>query len=195
MLEEIICKYYEYFVSKFSKFPEYEFKLKGRDKKILDNFLLKLSKHYNLKSLGEEFWFDYFSFQFERFRGKTTRLGTNRVMFSWIIGSVALEKWFKKSKEYSYFVEKGLLKQFNIHKKDIIHLRKIILKDCTKLNILYENEKKIYYNLDKGFLHCLSFTMLYEKESNWCQNCKNQNLCKETLKASYPKLYDKKVCV
>lgn len=170
--KEIIIKYYEYFYSKLTQNPNYLFKIKKNEEISLNNFLkyLQLNKIFVL-SLGEEFWFNYFSFQFEYWRTKKTFLGKNKVLFFWIIGENAWNKFENRVDNYLYFCEKGFNKFYNIKKEDLI------LKKIKEKNFDFGEEIKKIFNEDEKLGGCFLYSSLYNEKNKECQNCKEKENC------------------
>jgi hypothetical protein len=184
-IEEII-KFYEYFYKKLSGDFNYIYRLSKKDKIIIENFLKLFEKNgVKKESLGKEFWFNYFSFQFEYWRTKYTYLGKNKVLLSWIIGIEAYKRWINKSKNWKWFSDNNLIKLFNINKSDLIP------KNQNKKN--FEIDRQNQENLKKQFEQkgenklglCLLYTDLFYNSSKICLSCKDKIDCEKIKKEIY----------
>lgn len=181
-VEEIV-KYYEYFYQKLSGNYSYNYFLTKRDRLIINNFLFIFENNgIKKESLGPNFWYSYFCFQFEYWRTKYTFLGKNKVILSWIIGVEAYKRWNSKSKDWKWFSDNNLIRLFGINKQDLIPI--VVQKqDINKLNINQEILKKNFAETNKLGM-CFFYTNLYNDKSEICLNCKEQVDCKK-LKTSY----------
>jgi hypothetical protein len=178
-LEEIICDYYEYFYKKLTSNIFYIFYPTNQHKKIIKNFILLHEKSGISKfSITEDYLFNFLTLQFEYFKDKYTRLGKNKVQFSWIIGSEAYKRWINKSKDWKWWIDNNLLKIYNIRKEDLIQYK---IKKFKEYNY---SEIKKQHNLGL----CLLETLLYSN-CNECKSCEEKIDCIELLKNKYPGKY------
>lgn len=188
-MEEKIDKLFEYFTSKILYNPEYKFSPHSREKVAIKNFAHFLEEKYGKFSIGPYWLFQYFTFQFNYWKDKKTRQGEGLAQIAWIIGNKALERWENKTNDYWYFCLVGLL---NINQNIKLSEIKVLINDREELKNYIELvhseeiEKKRYLNTDKGQVHCIQNTDLYNHKSEHCQNCKINPICKELLRINYP---------
>lgn len=174
-IKELIREYFEYFYSKFMHNPNYSFALNKRNDIIINNFFKYLKdNNYNIETYGEEFWFNYFSFQFEYWRTKSTFKGKNQVYFQWIVGEEAWKRFLKKSPDYLYFCEKGILKFCNIKKEDLIKQK---LKQ--KYNFNFAEEIKKVFNQEEKLGGCFLYSSGYNEKNIGCISCIEKEDCKK----------------
>ena len=173
-IQKTLISYYEYFYSKVNNDPEFVYYTTKRDYLILTKFLTFMKLEYQLSSLGDEFWFDFVSFQFS----KRVDNNENGILLNHIFCKISIERWKKREKNYQYHLKKDFLEPYNIVKGNLIKNEDI---DCS-LKSLKEKEKKKLYNTVNGFLNCLEYTDLYNKESDVCLSCLFKLECEKILK-------------
>lgn len=176
--KQTILRFYEYFYSKLTANNDFVVHLNKKEKISLDNYIKIISKEIKLESIGEEFWYDYFCFQFEFWRTKYTRLGKNKVKFNWVIGKESWKRWNSRVECFRYFHEIGFVKMFDIKKSDLIKIQKTNI-DFTQIRPIEELIKSSKYNTKEGFQNCIMLTELYNEKSELCQNCIEKDLCIE----------------
>lgn len=147
---------------------------------IIANFFKYLSKNgYFETSIGQNFLDQYIRFQIEYWHEKEIQ---RQPTLNWFIGKKAIERYFaiENREQSNYFV--------SLHTKDFKPFK---IEDSE----IPEHEiraRKIYHNTDKGLLHCLENTTLYNKCIP-CLTCKTKEKCKELLKENYPLLWKKRM--
>jgi len=153
LLQEQLILVFEYFIAKISGYQNFEAKLHSREKVAVTNFAKFLIDRYGEKSIGFDFLYKYFVFQFEYWRTKKTREGEGRAQIRWIIGDKAFKRWLNKDSDYWYFCQQGLLKKHSdIKYSDIAELlgEKEIEKDYIEIKTYEEIEKERYFNITKA---------------------------------------------
>jgi len=141
-----------------------------------------------------DFLIAYFEFQFSHYYGVQTKYGKNQIMFNWIIGQKAIQRYEQRDISKRWLVR---LKNKNIKlnlKKVVNQFNKPKIKYENKLYNFEENEKKRYYNDPKGLFYCLITTTLYNPMSNLCLNCNNKEECKTLLKTEFPNTFKLRRC-
>jgi len=198
LLEQKVISIFEYYLTIISGQPDFKVKLHSREEVAVKNFCKFLFDKYGKFSIGPNWWFEYFTFQFEHWRDKQTRLGKGMAQISWVIGKKAFDRWMNKSEDYWYFCTEGLLK-FNpqIKRSEIIEIYENSLLNSNKrdfkiISIIEEIEKKRFHNTDQGFTHCMTASTLFHHRSKLCILCKHKSSCKKLLKDNYSKIYEER---
>lgn len=155
-------------------FDFFSIKLSGHScliKNEIKSFQKLLSKKYDIKTLGDWFCWNYVAFQFEYYSGLRTKM-KGKYPANWIFGKKALDRWENKNENWQYFVQK-FLSEFEIT------LPVEYYQD--DVDGMFEQERKRFFNTDRGLLHCLQFAR-YSEKSVSCLICKNKKDCKELWK-------------
>lgn len=177
--KEIVACLFDYFYYKLYKYP-YKLDLETNDVN-LSNYLIRLSKHYSIHSLGISFFYSYFCFAFEYWSKKTTK---RKITLGWIIGKKMIGRWVCRPDSSKYFVDK-FIKEYDI---DINHVIENLIDDGEQgLDPAEEIEKTRHSQAQ--LLHCIHFTTLYNHRSKHCISCKEKVICKRLLKSLYPQTY------
>ena len=178
-----LVELYEYFCTKIYK-EGYEFfslKLTSAHKKVLVNFLVELSKHQPLDTLGKDYLFDFVGFTFEYILIKRPMYNDRRIPFNQIFSTATLNKWEDRSKGYQYYVGQSLYER-GIGRADVIKDERPLMSD-TALTVIEENTKRQHMGDGAGILAiCLESTTLHNKESEHCQKCPAAQTCLGILK-------------
>lgn len=161
---DILKSQFSYFYRKTFK-RRYEFS--DRDEQYINKFISILQKEYQDR-IGEEWLFNYLSFQFNKYSSAETKMN---LQLHWIYGRKALESYRERNEHSDYF--DGLfIEKYNIRKRDVIKEE--------KQNISKEyrsRERKRFSDLTRRLLHCLELS-LFDENSIDCMICKNKNKCK-----------------
>lgn len=179
---------YELFYKKKYGNEKYLFKPTSAYLKLIDKFLSKLDKKYNIDSIGVNFLLNYFIFQFEYWDNLTISTFSERINLQMILGDKALDRFYNRNSNFDY---KFYESKFII--KNDISLSKI--KDHFKeqennLTIKFEEkEKKRFHGTDRGFLNCIEKTTLFNHFSSLCVVCKFKVDCKILLNNNYKNIY------
>lgn len=160
-----IFKYqFAYFYRKsFNK----RYELSDKDNKYIENFLSSLQKEYQ-DGIGEEWLFEYLSFQFNKYSEAETKMN---VQLHWIYGKKALEKWKNRNLEHYQYFNDLFRKRYNIKRVDIISLDKHLLSKDYK-----SKERNRFLDRNRKLLHCREL-LLYDENSADCMICKNKKYC------------------
>jgi len=162
------------------------------DNQSITNFLIEVHKDYNLNSINNDFLFKYFIYQYDYWKSKEIRAFGNHTRLINIIGPKAYSRfkqiqtnstynWYNAEKSLvEYGIDRSILSRYNHNKSS----------DPSKLHIDEEKEKIVFKsNHHLQLAHCIDNTTLYNHNSNHCQVCTMQNVCKRMLKDNLPQLY------
>lgn len=182
---------YEYFYSRFYKNLKYKFFPTGSAQKQIGNFLVLLKKE-NKHTIGINYLFDYFTFQFDYWDGLELEIKesfSNKVVLSYIIGPKAYKRYKLRDQYYDWQIQDSrIFKKYGIDKSEYKKLFQEIKKgeyDETPIKLLN-------YGTDKGFNNCLMFTTLYNHRNLICFKCIYKVECKKLLEVNYPKKYEER---
>lgn len=175
-----IHKFYEEFTGIISGNPYFEVSF-NKNKTLINNFLNALDKHYSgLDSLGVNFFWGYFAFQYNYWIDKYMREPVPPLHL--IIGDKARERWYKNqsSKNFNtYFVENNLLIKYPELK--LSHFKKIFGENIVKeekIDFSYqERQRELFLNTPRGFVNCFYNTNLYSNQSKFCIKCNSKSFC------------------
>lgn len=188
-LYECILKLYEEFYRQVSLKGHYVFYPSTNDKKLTCKFI-RWIKNNKKSHANSSFLISYFEFQFSHYSGIETKYGKNQILFNWLIGPKAIERFEKRN------VSKRWLVRLKMREEVDLNLNKAFKNfgkpKTTYVNKLYdyeENDKKRFYNKPQGFIFCLTTTTLFNPISQICLNCNNKIDCKKALQANINKLY------
>ena len=166
MVEEQIKTIYQYLyeVSSGNRFDN--FKYSQRDQTLIDKFVKRLNY-----SIGEDWLWEYFCYQFNRYVDLKTRLGQGKVPLSWVIGDKAWMKYKEASEEELYYVNEFKIR-FEV-KNPVLDKELLVRGNSYK-----EHERNRFKNVERQFIHCKE-NSLFDKLSRTCFNCKNKKYCNE----------------
>lgn len=185
---EDIVLYYEYFYKKTKQSEKYKFIPSEKSKKIIVKFLSTLDKRYNLKTLGNNYLWKYFNFQFKYWDELTITAFWGKMQIEYIIGDKAFQRYLDRNKEFDFTLESEnneLVKKYNLRLSELTVSKKVNKSKRTDLFI-----KKSFYNTERGFATCLMLTTLFNPNHSICLTCNYKPQCKELLKANYPQIYE-----
>lgn len=182
-----IISYYEYFIQSIGYKKYIQKSLSTNEKKIVDNFIKTLQKQYSLPSIGSNFLFRYFAFQFQYYSTLEMRWG-KWIMLPWVIGKKAFKRWEEKKENWWYWCEL-FLQEKNIRFVEIVDKE----TNGIKTNQWVEFEKSRYFNTERGFVNCIDHTALYNPHSLFCMRCSFRKKCKSLLQLNYPSLSKRKI--
>lgn len=130
-------------------------------------FLQKVGRYYDLELLGDQWCWDYMSFQFAYWSSKKTRFNGN-IPANWIFGDKALERWNSKPDTWTYYTDL-FLKKYEIERP---------VEYCKhSTREVYEIERQRFHNTIEGYINCQSFAK-YSSKSLSCLTCKFKAKCK-----------------
>jgi hypothetical protein len=163
-MKDKVIQLYEHFFQITSNNPNFEFRPKIRDKKMIETFVSKLNV-----SQGPDWLFNYFCYQFQRYADKKTRFGKGIVMLGWVIGDKALKRYSEASDEEKYYGEKFRL-DHNISNP-------LTIRTPVDTRSYRQREKKRFYNQVRGLIHCKENDLKYDQKDKLCMFCKNKKEC------------------
>lgn len=183
---------YEYFYKRFYKNKLYTISKKNKEKyKVkIDKFKKQLVKTIQINSLGAEWFFKYYMFQFERLsKVNINRMDFGeggRIIFDDITRKKSLDLFvnrninFDYSKQYYDFSLK-----YNICLEDLIkvfqktNIKKIKREvDYNYSEVLKDIERNRFLNKKDGYEHCMDNLIHYNRSSSVCRKCKFYKMCK-----------------
>lgn len=187
--ENLVYKFYEYFYKKKHNQLSYKFKPSDKAKALTLKFIKKLDKHYNLKTIGEEFLWNYFVYQFNYWRNAELKAFYGKFRIDLIIGDKAFKR-FKDDQYDNMWVTYGseIIDLYGLRKHDLIHHDTSPKYKTTQ----EESIKLLHLNEDIGFLYCIENTTLYNYKHKACLMCNFKDECKKILKEKYPKIYERR---
>ena len=160
--KEEVWRYLNFFSLKINKTS---YQQNVTQKKMVDNFVEKFPKG----SLGPWFLWSFISFQFA-YWGEKDFNQRKQIELNWIIGQKAIDRWDNRNKEWQYFT------QLFLNKKGITNT---LNKNCERISIkdILEKERSLYLNTEAGILHCMMEGLVFNRHSESCKKCTNQNEC------------------
>lgn len=162
---EKVAFLYQYFYRIVSNNRSFRYSPKQRESKMIDNFLSMLTPSH-----GDDWMFEYFAYQFQRYDSMETSMGKGKVMLGWVIGKKALDHFRNASEEQRFWGEKFVSE--NRIKNPFRYPLKVNLSDNN------DRERLRFYGTDRGILHCMELE-LYDKKNKNCFLCRNKKDCEE----------------
>lgn len=186
-----ICFLQEYFYKKVSKRSDYQFEPSDRDTQYILGFINILKRYCkgDVSSVGSNYLYSYFLFQYNCRSEQETRFGKGVVMLNWILGKKSFQQWLDR-KGTVMFYEHQFCSKYNV---SYIEYKSIYFDevgyDRVSVSENEELEKRRFFSTDSGFLNCIESTTLYNHRSKWCLTCKYKVDCKKLLKFNYLHIY------
>ena len=191
--EEGIVQMYEYFFRRRYKSYKYQFDIK-KNKVLIEEFLERIHKAYDIHSVGYDWLFNYIAFQysiFDHFEKKERKNVSDKILPSSILGKKGWERWQSRNTEFDFqILNSSFPQKYNISKQAIL----------SKLEPQDENDfdpdkamRSRYLNTEKGFAVCIEYTTLYNPKDTSCILCNNKSTCMQLLKANLPQLYTQRI--
>lgn len=181
-----ILEYYTYFYKQiFSKNREV-YKPTFTDQNILniERFIGSLDKKFKLHSIGHNFLWNYFNFQFNYWMLRELKegeyFGINK-----LLTKTAIERYCNRNKQWDSLAHNlPIFIKYNLKKSDLTEYHK---NDNT---IQERKLKEQYANTKDGYTNCMLYTSLYNRSHSVCRLCIFQKQCKEELLKKSKVLYD-----
>jgi hypothetical protein len=192
---DLIEAYYQYFYRHRYKDFKYKFKRTKTTTSVCHSFLKIIDEEYSLHSVGQDFLWDYFLFQFQYWDDLYLKNGfSEKILIAWIIGKKAFQRWQFRDKEYDWQIDNSLIiEKYNLNKNDLFGFSEQIEKSNKSLFDSSKFIRKQYLNTDKGFAMCVEFTTLFDPKDMNCIRCNSRSECKELLKINYPNLFKQRI--
>ena len=182
----VLC--YEYFYKNTKNSKKYQFKPSEKASKSIQKFLNRLNERYNLNTLGFNFLWKYFNFQFMYWEELTIEAFWGKMQVEFIIGDKAFQRYLDRDTEFDFILEQennNFAKKYGIRLSDL----KKIKNNHEHLKVDLHIKKK-FYNTERGFDACIQFTTLFNPKHSICLTCNYKKECKELLRVNYPKIYE-----
>ena len=155
---------YQYLYEKCSGHRFDNFKYLKNDQTIIDRFIKRLNY-----SIGDDWIWEYFCYQFNRYVDLNTRIGKGKIPVSWVMGSKAIEKYKNVTEEELFYVNDFKVR-FNL-KNPVLETVKLSYNGNYK-----DNERKRFKNVERQFIHCKE-NNLFDELNKICFSCKNKKYC------------------
>lgn len=182
--QDIITYYETFYRSKYGN-GKYVFVPTPKAEAEINKFLAFFEKKYKLITLGRDFLFRYFSFQFKRVDGLvlkrfSSKDKSGKIQIYDIIGRKSIDYWMTRDVNFDFIIENS-----TIISKQLIPAEKFILSTSRS----EELEKKRFHNTERGFLNCIERTSLFNHKSTSCILCSFKTSCKIILKENHINIY------
>lgn len=182
-LEKTIITTYQYFFSKILKNSSYVFIPKKSELTLIESLIFFLSDSKNRNLITEDLIFIYFSFQFEYWSTKKTIYGNGKILFNWVVGKKAFERYSQTSINKRYYSEK-YCRENKLNKSEIfsvINFDKDKKRNVDNLTFIENLERKRFLNTKIGLQNCVFFTSLFKEENITCIKCNSSIRCRIIL--------------
>lgn len=185
-LIELYNKYYNATVMN----ADYIFNPTHNELVTADKFLSYFEKKYN-NSFSEKSLVWYLEFQFGYWIDKNTAFGVGVIMFNWIVGKKAIERW-EDRKNNGIFYRSRFRNLFKVDIKTTetkVKTERVTNHLFTELSSHEEFEKTKFYNKPEGLMWCINLTTLYNEKSQHCLNCVNSIDCINVQRKLFNNVY------
>ena len=166
-------------------------KLTNRIEKFSESFLKELERQYNVNQLGCDFLWKYFIFQFNFWKKAKLKKGIE-IDISFVVGKKAFDRYQKRDQDYDWQLINDGNRKYDRKKFDLVlgfqENEKFEQQDEKEIDIDDVYRRK-FYNTDKGFDYCITYTLLYNNKSKYCKECKFVEECLEVQKHVYLTVY------
>lgn len=156
-----------------------------RQQAMITNLGKRLSKYYEISSLGFDFFFEYIMFQWEYWLDKRTK---RKIALEWLIGKKAIQRWMDRNEHSAYFVNENIVKAYGIDRDG---LRNKYYPGQENADDAEELEKTRHQGAARLY-HCSQFTTMYNHRSQVCLSCDMKKDCKKLLQEIRPEIYKKR---
>lgn len=189
---EDVKKFYEYFYFKKYGGKKYIYPTTSKDEKLIENFLSTLDKEYRLDSLGYNFLWKYFVFQFT-YWDELTLQQVSKIQPNFILGKQAFYRYRDRDSEYDWQITNSkFITKYKVNESALIKIVEKPTSQVKQISITDRVFRAQHLNTEYGLAHCLEYTTLYDKRDISCLACKFKKECKELLKRNYPLLYSER---
>lgn len=193
--------FYSYFYRQKYKDYKFCFKRTKTTESVCNSFLKLVDQKYSLHSVGKDFLYDYFLFQFNYWHELDLQNNfTDKIVIAWIVGKKAFERWQERDQQFDWQMESyPIIQTYELNKRYVLALSKPYEEPIQILkskSVPYDSSKPIrkkFLNTEKGFITCIELTTLFNPSDLSCIRCIYRTDCKELLKANFPELYSKRI--
>lgn len=175
-LKEQVITLYQYFSCKISRNNSFIFYPTKKQEKAIQSLLDFFHEKYGKYSFSFDKLWEYFQYQFNYWHDKNTRFGKGNIMFDWVIGKKAFDRYNEAVENKSIFYSTDIIDKYLLKKDEVLEI--VDFESNSFLFELDEVERKRYLNTDYGLFHCLSLTNGYTEKSEHCKVCINKFECK-----------------
>lgn len=164
-MENKVKTIYQYLYEKAVGKQFSNFRYSERDQTMIDKFVSKLNY-----SIGDDWLWNYFCYQFQRYVDLKTRLGKGIVPLSWVIGEKALKRYREATEEELFYINEFKIR-YNV-KSPLFEPETVKFSDNYR-----NNERKRFTDLNRRLIHCRE-NELFDSKNKVCFSCKNKEYCK-----------------
>jgi hypothetical protein len=169
-LYNLFCKYYEYLYCKVLHYNDFKFKPSIAQISSIGVFIDILDRKLSIQSIGEEWIFNYMVYSFRIRSEQNTRFG-NKIYMNWILGKKAYELYEKNRGENWLYFNRKFIEQYNISFLNLNPLEEVKTIKNDDLLVEFDEElRRRYHDSDFPLSLCLN-TVIFRKESQYCQKC------------------------
>lgn len=187
ILEDKIISFFKYFNSKISGTSQ-DYEASESEKQTVRKFIYALSDDIAIQSIGFDWLFHYFCFQFSYWNDLDTGY-SKRIQMTWVLGQKAYERYKDRRDDFRFLNEMFAIEK-DISKSELKEITDVeVERDYRDLHAVEDVERGRYHNELEGFAHCVLTTTLHNSNSEWCQTCEFAEECKQALRQEYPKIY------
>jgi len=187
MESKYIFKAYSFFFrGVYSRSPIYN----QTNQKLCVNFIELLQKQYkHLDSVGLDYLWNYFIFQFEYWKKlDLTKQNNKKIDLSYTIGKRAFDRYLKRNQQYDWTIEQDARAYDKEEFKQKVNLPTIITlvqnqDSCYDADEIYREQ---HLNEEIGLSNCIILTSLWSPLSKSCRKCIFQEQCIPIQKQLYP---------
>lgn len=187
-LRFVAIELYQQFISSFYSLEEYSIKDRVKANQVIVNFLIEIHKRINLNSIGPRFIFYYLIFQFDYWNSKDVSFG-DKVNIVRIFGKKSIERYFNRSKDYSWYNAELSLNSLGIKQSFLNEYDQVTVVDRVKIDEKEEKRKEQYFGTKSHLVNCMDNTTLFNHRSIHCAICTHKTICKKILKENYFSIY------
>lgn len=185
---DVLIDSYEFFASQL--YQKNTYLIESKSEEVADKFVQQLSKKYHISSLGEDFLWNYLTFQFTYWDGVTLKSFDRKMKFSFIFGKKACERFLERDSDFDWQYLNNKIATI-CSKNDF---RKLI--KTKEVEEAFDSEaiyRRRFLNKEDGLSHCLLYTSLFNPLDPCCQICNNTKDCKELLRMNYPNIHRERI--
>lgn len=187
---QLIIELFNFYMAGITK-RKYTINLRDTEMKTVEKFIKGIGKDFGQSVEAEEWFYGYFEYQFNYWYTieKTGKMTVKWYYLrpSWIVGPKAYKRYGDYKKRFDFIPKRKIRKLLRVEE----HFKSPLEKKAVMTNQpkpFEEKEKERFFDTDAALEWCISSTTLFHPKSTFCRKCKQQLVCKSTLKKNYPKL-------